>query len=228
MPKYNFMVSRAVDLVARKLAGLDTDTVSRLTQILGEEAQAISEELQYSGQPVDSEVLAARLEGVVARMKYEVKNKVVFTPLLYLLRTRISCVLLLRARIHRRTSFRSSMFRTTRVHRTRIRLITSTTSVTRRPTRLTSNPGNLNRSHRRHPRRRQLLSPQSHPHRSPHLHRPRQWLSRPSPLPHPRSPVTRKVTTSVNPAFSPLRRPASCPRLPLSRQTAGRTRVRTW
>ena len=77
MPKYNFMVSRAVDLVARKLAGMDTETVARLTQVLSEEAQSISEELQYSGQTVDSEVLAARLEGLVARMKYEVRNKVV-------------------------------------------------------------------------------------------------------------------------------------------------------
>ncbi|UJR28237.1 hypothetical protein I4U23_009487 [Adineta vaga] len=75
MPKYNFMVSRAVDLVARKLAGMDTETVGRLTQILSEEAQSISDELQYSGQTVDADILAARLEGLVTRMKYEARNQ---------------------------------------------------------------------------------------------------------------------------------------------------------
>ncbi|CAF1057763.1 unnamed protein product [Adineta ricciae] len=74
MPKYNFMVSRAVDLVARKLAGMDTETVARLTQVLSEEAQSISDELQYSGQNVDADVLAARLEGLVARIKHEARN----------------------------------------------------------------------------------------------------------------------------------------------------------
>ena len=76
MPKYNFMVSRAVDLVARKLAGMDTETVARLTQVLSEEAQSISDELQYSGQNVDADVLAARLEGLVARIKHEARNTV--------------------------------------------------------------------------------------------------------------------------------------------------------
>lgn len=76
MPKYNFMISRAVDLVARKLAGMDSDTVARLTQVLSEEAQMISEELQHSGENVSADILAARLEGVVARMKYEVRNQV--------------------------------------------------------------------------------------------------------------------------------------------------------
>ncbi|CAF0740601.1 unnamed protein product [Adineta steineri] len=75
MPKYNFMISKAVDLVARKLAGMDTDTIARLTSTLSEEAQMISEELQYSGEQVDSEILAAKLEGVIARMKYEARNK---------------------------------------------------------------------------------------------------------------------------------------------------------
>ena len=76
MPKYNFMVSRAVDLVARKLAGMDTETVARLTQVLSEEAQSISDELQYSGQNVDADVLAARLEILVARIKHEARNTV--------------------------------------------------------------------------------------------------------------------------------------------------------
>ena len=70
------MISKAVDLVARKLAGMDSDTVARLTQVLSEEAQMISEELQYSGENVNSDILAARLEGVVARMKYEIRNQV--------------------------------------------------------------------------------------------------------------------------------------------------------
>ncbi len=70
------MISRAVDLVARKLAGMDSDTIARLTQVLSEEAQLISEELQYSGENVNSDILAARLEGVLARMKYEIRNQV--------------------------------------------------------------------------------------------------------------------------------------------------------
>ncbi|CAF0896934.1 unnamed protein product [Rotaria sordida] len=69
------MISKAVDLVARKLAGFDTDTIARLTQVLSEEAQMISEELQHSGQIVDSDILAAKLEGLVARMKYEIRNQ---------------------------------------------------------------------------------------------------------------------------------------------------------
>ncbi|CAF3960981.1 unnamed protein product [Rotaria sp. Silwood2] len=69
------MISRAVDLVARKLAGFDTETIARLTQVLSEEAQKMSEELQYSGQNVDSDILAAKLEGLVARMKYEIRNQ---------------------------------------------------------------------------------------------------------------------------------------------------------
>lgn len=70
------MISRAVDLVARKLAGMDSDSVARLTQVLSEEAQMISEELQHNGQHVNADVLAARLEGVLARMKYEIRNQV--------------------------------------------------------------------------------------------------------------------------------------------------------
>jgi hypothetical protein len=76
MPKYGFMISKAVDIVAKKLAGMDSETISRLSQILSEEAQMISDELQKSGENVNSDVLAARLEGVVARMKYEVRNQV--------------------------------------------------------------------------------------------------------------------------------------------------------
>ncbi len=83
MPKYSFMISKAVDLVARKLAGMDSETVSRVTQILSEEAQMISEELQHSGQNVDSDILAARLEGIVARIKYEARNKVVFVDFIH-------------------------------------------------------------------------------------------------------------------------------------------------
>ena len=76
MPKHNFMISKAVDLVARKLAGMDSETIGRLTQVLSEEAQMISEELQHSGQNVNSDILAARLEGLVTRMKYEFRNQV--------------------------------------------------------------------------------------------------------------------------------------------------------
>lgn len=76
MPKYNFMISRAVDLVARKLAGMDSETVARLAQVLSEEAQMISDELQNTGENVSSDILAARLEGLVARMKHEARNQV--------------------------------------------------------------------------------------------------------------------------------------------------------
>jgi hypothetical protein len=78
MPKYNFMIAKAVDLVARKLAGMDPETVARLTQVLSEEAQMISEELQHSGENVSSDILAARLEGLVSRMKHEVRNQVYY------------------------------------------------------------------------------------------------------------------------------------------------------
>lgn len=70
------MISKAVDLVARKLAGLDPETINRITQILGEEAQAISDEMQSTGEKVDADILAARLDGIVARIKYEVRNQV--------------------------------------------------------------------------------------------------------------------------------------------------------
>ena len=70
------MISKAVDLVARKLAGMDPDAVARLTQALSEEAQMISEDLQRSGQNIDTDILAARLDGMVTRMKYEVRNQV--------------------------------------------------------------------------------------------------------------------------------------------------------
>ncbi|CAF5112279.1 unnamed protein product, partial [Rotaria socialis] len=76
MTKYSIMISKAVNLVARKLAGMDSETVSHLSQILSEEALAISDELRNSGQPVDSDILAARLEGIALRMKYEFLNQV--------------------------------------------------------------------------------------------------------------------------------------------------------
>ena len=72
------MISKAVDLVANKLAGLDSETISRLTQVLSEEAQVISEEFQSSGRQVDADMLAAKLDGLVMRMKYEIRNQVNF------------------------------------------------------------------------------------------------------------------------------------------------------
>ncbi|CAF2411328.1 unnamed protein product [Rotaria sp. Silwood2] len=75
MPKYNFIISRAVDIVARKLAGMNPEVVARFTNILSEEAQRIYEDLKYSGQNVNVDILAARLEGLLKRMKYELRNK---------------------------------------------------------------------------------------------------------------------------------------------------------
>ncbi|CAF3345184.1 unnamed protein product [Rotaria socialis] len=69
------IVSRAVDLVARKLAGMDSEKIVRFTNILSEEAQRISDELQYSGQQVNANILAARLEGFLKRLKYEFRNQ---------------------------------------------------------------------------------------------------------------------------------------------------------
>ena len=83
MPKYGYMISKAVELVARKLAEYDPETISRLSNALSEEAQAISDEMNNEGQSIDADILAARLEGVVKRMKYEAKNQVVsiqFSP----------------------------------------------------------------------------------------------------------------------------------------------------
>jgi uncharacterized protein YjiK len=76
MLKPSVMIAKAVDLVARKLAGLDSDTISRLTHVLSDEAKMISDELQRSGETVDADILAARLDGLVTRMKYEVRNQV--------------------------------------------------------------------------------------------------------------------------------------------------------
>lgn len=76
MPNYAYMIAKAVDVVARKLAGMDPENASRVTQALSDEAKVISDELQHSGQRVDQEILAARLEGLVTRMKYEMRNHV--------------------------------------------------------------------------------------------------------------------------------------------------------
>jgi len=76
MTKYNSVISRAVDIVAQKLPGMDKETVARFTRILSEEAEAISKELQYSGENVNADILAARLDGFVARLKYELRDKV--------------------------------------------------------------------------------------------------------------------------------------------------------
>jgi hypothetical protein len=43
----------------------------------------ISDELQNSGEKVNSDILAARLEGLVARMKYEVRNQVLYIHFIY-------------------------------------------------------------------------------------------------------------------------------------------------
>jgi len=55
---------------------MDSETVARLTKVLSEEAQMISDELQQGGENVSADILAARLEGLVARMKYEARNQV--------------------------------------------------------------------------------------------------------------------------------------------------------
>ncbi|CAF5224320.1 unnamed protein product, partial [Rotaria magnacalcarata] len=75
MPISSAIVSRAVDLVARKLSGVDSEKIVRFTNILSEEAQRISDELQYSGQQVNASILAARLEGFLKRLKYEFRNQ---------------------------------------------------------------------------------------------------------------------------------------------------------
>ncbi|CAF0888245.1 unnamed protein product [Rotaria sp. Silwood1] len=75
MPKYDFIISRAVDIVARKLAGMNPEIIARFTKILSEEARMIYKELQYSGQNVNPDILAAKLEGALKRMKYELRNK---------------------------------------------------------------------------------------------------------------------------------------------------------
>ncbi|CAF1021148.1 unnamed protein product [Rotaria magnacalcarata] len=75
MPISSAIVSRAVDLVARKLAGVDSEKIVRFTNILSEEAQRISDELQYSGQQVNASILVARLEGFLKRLKYEFRNQ---------------------------------------------------------------------------------------------------------------------------------------------------------
>ncbi|CAF1340938.1 unnamed protein product [Rotaria sordida] len=75
MSKYNSIISRAVNIVAQKLAGMNPDIITRFTKILSEEARIIYEELLYSGQNVDVDILAARLDGILKRMKYELRNK---------------------------------------------------------------------------------------------------------------------------------------------------------
>ncbi|CAF1336452.1 unnamed protein product, partial [Adineta steineri] len=54
---------------------MDSRTVAQLTHILSEEAQMISDELRHNGHNVYPDMLAAKLDGLVTRMKYEMRNK---------------------------------------------------------------------------------------------------------------------------------------------------------
>ena len=139
MPKHNFMISRAVDLVARKLAGMDPETIGRLTQVLSEEAQSISDELQHSGQNVDSDVLAARLDGLVTRMKYEFRNQV--RSLLYRINIFLDAFSI-RVPIRHLMNFLFSTFLIIQNHHIRIQSTISTINVTKKPTRRLSNRTN--------------------------------------------------------------------------------------
>ena len=76
MPTHPFVVSKAVHLAARPLAGMDPGLVMQLRQILGEEAQRISDELQQNGNHVNAEIIAARLDGFVRRLKHDLQDQV--------------------------------------------------------------------------------------------------------------------------------------------------------
>lgn len=76
MPVQKRIVSRVVDRLARKLAGFDTDKLIRFTKILSEEAEQISDELEYDDQTMNAEIIAARLEGFAKRLKYELRTQV--------------------------------------------------------------------------------------------------------------------------------------------------------
>ncbi|CAF1358546.1 unnamed protein product [Adineta steineri] len=54
---------------------MDSRTVAQLTHILSEEAQMISDELRHNGHNVNPDMLVAKLDGLVTRMKYEMRNK---------------------------------------------------------------------------------------------------------------------------------------------------------
>jgi len=77
MPKYNFIISQAIDLVTQILSGMKPEMLVDFTQILCEEAQRICKEFQTNGQNINLDILAAKLDEFATRMKYEFHNKVV-------------------------------------------------------------------------------------------------------------------------------------------------------
>ncbi|CAF0921539.1 unnamed protein product [Didymodactylos carnosus] len=72
---HNFMVSKAVDIVTKSVMDLDNEKLKNLTKTLTQEAIGISKELEMNGQHVSSEILAARLNGILTRIKYEILNQ---------------------------------------------------------------------------------------------------------------------------------------------------------
>ncbi|CAF0873565.1 unnamed protein product [Adineta ricciae] len=54
---------------------MDSYTVAQLTHILSEEAQMISDELKNNPQNMSPDIIAAKLDGLVLRMKQELRNK---------------------------------------------------------------------------------------------------------------------------------------------------------
>ena len=59
-----------------RIVGMDSYTVAQLTHILSEEAQMISDELKNNPQNMSPDIIAAKLDGLVLRMKQELRNKV--------------------------------------------------------------------------------------------------------------------------------------------------------
>ncbi|UJR21239.1 hypothetical protein I4U23_024334 [Adineta vaga] len=57
------------------MVGMDSHTVAQLTHILSEEAQMISDELKNNAQNINPDMIAAKLDGLVLRMKQELRNK---------------------------------------------------------------------------------------------------------------------------------------------------------
>ncbi|CAF0758719.1 unnamed protein product [Didymodactylos carnosus] len=80
MSTHHSMVSKAVDIVAKSVMDLDSNALTRLTKALNEEATIILKELENNGQNVNSEILAARLDGMLMRIKYEILNQVHNSP----------------------------------------------------------------------------------------------------------------------------------------------------
>ena len=72
------IISHAIDLVARQQADIGLAIITHLAHILNEEARMISDEFQHTDQEINSDILVDRLDRILTRMNYELRNNVVY------------------------------------------------------------------------------------------------------------------------------------------------------